>query len=217
MRKNISNLHLEVLDKKRQDLLARLASHIGNFTLGGGTALSIQLAHRKSFDFDFFSRGPIKRNFAEELSRKLKIASIAVDNADELTFFTEGGIKLTFLYYPFEHLYALKKLLDTLAMFSVKDIAIQKAYTIGRRGEYRDYFDLYAVFKDGHMELPQVIADARKIYGSVFEEKIFLEQLVYFGDMLNFDIVPAGKAVPPHSEVKRFLEEQVKNYLKKCL
>lgn len=73
-----------------------------------------------------------------------------------------------------------------LTLFSVKDIAIKKAYTIGRGGEYRDYFDLYAILKEKYIGLAEVISTAKKIYGSVFEEKLFLQQLVYLDDLLDF-------------------------------
>lgn len=55
MSNNISNIHLELLDKARQEVLQKLIPVTANFVLGGGTALTLQLAHRKSFDFDFFS------------------------------------------------------------------------------------------------------------------------------------------------------------------
>ncbi|MEX0616432.1 MAG: hypothetical protein WD231_01300 [Candidatus Woykebacteria bacterium] len=100
-----------------------------------------------------------------------------------------------------------------MQLFSVKDIAVIKAYTIGRRGEYRDYFDLYTILKNDYIRLPELISKANKVYGGVFEEKIFLQQLVYFGDILNFGITPTTDPSPKEDEVKRFFEELAKNYL----
>lgn len=94
-----------------------------------------------------------------------------------------------------------------------RDIAIQKAYTIGRRGEYRDYFDLYTVIKNGYINLPEIIAYAKKVYGPVFEEKIFLQQLVYFDDLLNFDIIPITKPLPAVKAIRLFFEDLVNKYL----
>ena len=48
-------MHLEILDKKRQELLDTLLPYVKDYVLGGGTALALQLNHRKSFDFDFFA------------------------------------------------------------------------------------------------------------------------------------------------------------------
>ena len=221
MNKIILNIHLDVLDKERQELLETLAQSLKGlrgkqapFILGGGTALALQIAHRKSFDFDFFSQSEIPKNLIEKLSPIISIANISADTGDELTFFTKKEIKITFLYYPFSHTFPLVTLENGLRLFPIKDIATQKAYTIGRRGEYRDYFDLYTILKSKYISLPKLVSETKKIYGSVFEEKIFLEQLVYFGDLLNFDIVPANsKSMPKPEEVKHFLEVLVQDYV----
>src|SRR3989344_3474216 len=73
MNNSTSNLHLEILDEKRNDLLQQLISSIQGFILGGGTALSLQIAHRKSFDFDFLSQKEIPKTLAEKLSRRINI------------------------------------------------------------------------------------------------------------------------------------------------
>lgn len=214
MNKSISNIHLEILDKERQELLEELLPYVKYFVLGGGTPLAFLLNHRKSFDFDFFSTSPIEKGLIEKISQTIPISNISIDTADELTFFTKSGIKVTFLHYPFEHSFPLEILPNGLQFFSVKDIAIKKAYTIGRRGEYRDYFDLYTILKNNHLSFPELIAETKKVYASVFEEKLFLQQLVYFGDLLNFDIEPTTKPLPKPEEVKQFFEELLKEYLK---
>lgn len=214
MNKNILKTHLEILDRTRQELLVKLLPFTGEFILGGGTALALQLNHRKSFDFDFFSSAPINKNLLEELSRSIPIINISVDTTGELTFFTKEDIKITFLYYPFSHAFPIETLDNGLKLFSAKDIAIQKAYTIGRRGEYRDYFDLYIILKERYMNFVDIISWAKKIYGGAFEKKLLLQQLVYFGDLLNLDIVPASSHfLPKPQEVKNFFEDLVKKDL----
>ncbi len=212
---SISNLHLDILDKERQELLTNLLPFTQKYVLGGGTALALQLNHRKSFDFDFFSSESLPTNLLEKLSEKITIGTISVDTSSELTFFTPNNeIKTTFLHYPFKYKLPLMEFDNRLTLFSVKDIAIKKAYTIGRRGEYRDYYDLYTILKEKHMNLPELITETKKIYGSVFEEKIFLQQLVYFDDLLNFDIIPASeKTLPTPGEVKQFFENLVEDYV----
>lgn len=214
MKKNILKIRPGVLDKKRQEVLSGLLPYTKDYVLGGGTALALQLLHRKSFDFDFFSTSLIPKNLPEKISEALPISNISVDSADEFTFFTADGVKITFLHYPFNHFFPIETLENGLRLFGIKDIAIKKAYTIGRRGEYRDYFDLYTILKNGYIELPKLISAARKIYGSVFEEKIFLTQLIYFDDLRNFDIIPvSGSEVPKPEELKRFFENLIENYV----
>lgn len=215
MKNDILNIRLDILDKKRQKLLGKLLPFTKGFVLGGGTALSLQLAHRVSFDFDFFSSFPIPKQLLERLSQEIKIKNIVVDTSDELTFFTKDAVKVTFLYYPFLSDFAPMKAENGLPMFPIAEIAIHKAYAIGRRGEYRDYFDLYTILKDNYVSLNTLIPKVKKVYGSVFDEKIFLEQLVYFGDITNFEIiaVPGGNTPKPE-EVKRYFQGIVKTYLK---
>lgn len=215
MTKNTLYLHLDILDNKRQELLGKLSPFLKGFILGGGTALALQVNHRKSYDFDFFSYSPIAKNLLERISQIIAIANIAVDSPSELTFFTENNIKVTFLHYPFKDISQPVIVNNNLQLFSIADIAIKKAYTIGRRGEYRDYFDLYTIIKNNYMDLSTLITDTKKIYGSIFEEKIFLQQLVYFDDFLNLDIISvASKEIIRFKEVKHFLEKLVKDYLK---
>ena len=55
----------------------------------------------------------------------------------------------------------------------------------------------------------------RSIYGSLFNDRLFLEQLTYFDDFHNFDIIPVSEdnTLPKPSDVQRYLEEIVKGYI----
>lgn len=214
MIKNISKIHLDILDDKRKDLLQKIIPYIKGFVLGGGTALAFQLVHRKSFDFDFFCAVQVPKKLLEELSRVLMIDNVVIDSSDELTFFTNNGIKITFLYYPFKSQFKILQTEMGLSLFPIQEIALQKAYTVGRRGEYRDYFDLYTILKQRYINVKQIIQKCKKAYGGAFSEKLFLEQLVYFGDISSFSVVPISKAsLPQPEEVKHFFEDEVKKYL----
>ena len=145
MNKNILNMHLDILDNKRQKLLQKLLPIAKDFVLGGGTALALQLAHRKSFDFDFFSPSPIHKRLLEKLSQELSIQNIAVDTPDELTFFDSDDIKITFLYYPFKSYFEVLELENGLRIFPIKEIALQKmslSDKISDKNEYVGRFSL---------------------------------------------------------------------------
>lgn len=216
MSNNISNIRLELLDKDGQKVLQKLIPITANFVLGGGTALALQLAHRRSFDFDFFSSSQIPKQLLEKLSTILPIENIVVDTLDELTFFTTRVIKITFLYYPFKPFFEHVKIEGRLRLFPIKEIALQKAYTIGRRGEYRDYFDLYTILKGGYIDLKELTALAKQVYNGAFDEKLFLEQLVYYGDLRSFDVTPVSKIqLPTPDEIKQYFESLVKTYINK--
>lgn len=215
MKKNILNIHLEILDNKRQKIFKKISPLVNDFILGGGTALALQLNHRRSFDFDFFSLQPIPKTLLENLSKRISIQNIAVDTSDELTFFNADDIKITFLYYPFKINYEVLEFKNKLRIFPVKEISLQKAYTIGRRGEYRDYFDLYTILQGKYMKLEEIILTAKKIYDGAFDEKLFLEQLVYFDDLISFDITPVSNAsLPTPKDIKNYFIKAVNKTLK---
>jgi len=100
-----SKLHLEIIDKQRQELFERLAPYTADFYLSGGTALALQLGHRKSFYFDFFSKGPVESNLLEKLSKVCAVRTVSIDTPDDLTFLQK--IKLNVLFYSILFLFLL--------------------------------------------------------------------------------------------------------------
>lgn len=206
----MSKLHFEVLDGNRQETFNKLKTFSREGVLGGGTALSLQMAHRKSYDFDVFVGGPIKkgmlRKAQEVFGERIKLL---VDSGDELSFLTPEEVKVSFVYFPFK---SLHEMIETAAipLFSIGDLASNKAYTIGRRGEYRDYVDLFFLLKKG-LELERIIKEARERFKGAFSEKLFLEQLVYFGDLKDFTIEFIGEEYSP-KQVLEFFEKAVADY-----
>ncbi|HNQ31211.1 MAG TPA: nucleotidyl transferase AbiEii/AbiGii toxin family protein [Candidatus Woesebacteria bacterium] len=180
----MSKLFLDrVLTAERKHNLAKLTPFFVQFTLCGGTGLALQWGHRISNDFDLFTSFPLPRFFSQKVGKVLDIASIAVDTSDELTLFTKDNVKVTFLIYPFasiEH----DVIMDTIRLGSVADLVANKCYTLGRRVEIRDYIDVYESLK--HQSLSISIKQAKKKYGNLFDEKLFLGQLGYF-DGLQYD------------------------------
>lgn len=154
-----------------------------DFYLAGGTGLALQLGHRISVDFDLFSGADIEK----ELLRKVKrifsesVVSPLVNNLEELSVLVDG-VKLAFLKYPFP---VLNDLVDFagLKSLSILETAATKAYTIGRRGLFKDYVDLYFVLSEKHGSLERVIQLAEKKFSGEFNSRLFLEQLIYLEDI----------------------------------
>lgn len=214
MKLDISKLHLEILDDSRKKLLSEIIPFTQEFILGGGTALGLQIAHRESFDFDFFSEQEIPKDLSEKISRSIEFKEILVQSGDELTFLTRDNVKVSFRYYYFKPYYDSIEVSNGLNLFSIQEIAVKKAYTIGRRGVYRDYFDLYSILNGDYSNLQEIISAAENIYEGLFSSKLFLEQLVYFKDIPDFDIEPVGDSpIPTRDEVCHYLEEIVSEYL----
>ncbi len=198
-------MHPEVLTKPA----ARLFQSLGNFPsfyLAGGTALALQLGHRISIDFDLFSNNEIDRVLLQRVRREFPDATISplINNADELTILV-NGVKVTFLRYPFPPRDSFV-MYDNVPLLSIREIAATKAYTIGRRGSYKDYVDLYFIVSEHHAELDDIIERAEKTFGGDFNSRLFLEQLVFLDDVEDTDIQFLRPAVTPIELIAFFAE-----------
>lgn len=201
-------MHFETLTEKGKQIFSALDS-FKEFYLAGGTALALYIGHRQSFDFDLFSDKEIP---ASLLSRVKKIfadtpVSPAVNNKEELTVFV-GEVKITFLYYPFAPVLPLVQT-KHISLLSVSDIAATKAYTIGRRGSYKDYIDVYFILKEHHTTLPEVVELAQKKYAQNFNARLFLEQLIYLDDITDTHILLLKEPVEKN-DVRVFFEQEIK-------
>ncbi len=90
-----------ILDKKRKSILPLFEPLKNEFYLAGGTALALQIGHRDSIDFDFFS----DKDFdTKELFEKLekifsayKIKKVQ-DEKNTLTIVVDDNVRLSFLH-----------------------------------------------------------------------------------------------------------------------
>jgi hypothetical protein len=198
-------LYLDSLGKDHQEVFSKLKDFSGEFVLSGGTALMLQINHRRSFDFDCFSGEPIDKTLLPKVRRIFgsKI-NVQVDNQDMLLFTTPQKVKIDFVYYPYPPLHGLLKS-GSIPLFDVRDLASNKAYTVGRRATWRDYVDIFVLLRKNLVGLDNVIAEAKKRFMGEFSEKLFLEQLVYFKDLEIF---------PIDFIERKFIEEEIKDFFR---
>lgn len=202
-------MHLEALNEQGKSILSQLGQ-FPEFYLAGGTALALHLGHRISVDFDFFSNLKIERTLLAEIKRVCTDVpmNISVNNADELTVFM-GDTKVTFLYYPFPPLLELKAY-EGVRLLTIKEIAATKAYTIGRRGSYKDYVDLFFILSERHASLTDIIELAERKYHGEFNTRLFLEQLVYFEDIEDTQIIFLRESTIDKAILEAFFSDEVK-------
>ncbi|PIS21787.1 hypothetical protein COT51_00905 [candidate division WWE3 bacterium CG08_land_8_20_14_0_20_41_15] len=208
----MSKLHFELLDEKRKEVFLKLKEFRNVGLLGGGTAIALQIGHRKSFDFDVLSNAPIKKDLLRKVSSAFSShkVEVLIDSMEELTVILDSEVKITFLFYPFKPLHK-EVTTDSLSLLNLKDLVSNKAYAIGRRGTWRDYVDVYFLIKAG-ISLEKVIEEAEIRFDGNFSEKLFLEQLTYFGDIKDFTIDFADKEISSE-EIMNFLGSEVKGLL----
>lgn len=186
-----------VISEGMLNICLKLAKYkqAGRYYLAGGTALAIQIGHRVSEDLDFFTPEIVNSDsiisWMEE-TFSLKSASVIFKKLDQLDLRIDG-VKVSFIGYPFPLLYPLVGLNDKesglpdIKLASINEIALFKAYALGRRASFRDYIDLYYILHYKYSSLEKIIADCYKKYilegESFFSDKLFLQQLSYTEDL----------------------------------
>jgi len=171
-----------ILTNTQVELLGLIKEFNKQFYLVGGTAIALQIGHRRSIDFDLFSDKPLDTlNIIRRIKREgYRIDATFEENPEELTMVI-NGVKITYLEYPFNIIPSVG-LDDTIKMPDLKTLAAMKAYSLGRRSKWKDYVDLYFIFKSC-LNLEEVSQKAREIFGGGFNERLFREQLCYFEDI----------------------------------
>ena len=82
-----------------------------------------------------------------------------------------------------------------------------KAFALGRRSKWKDYVDLYYIFKNHHT-VKQVVEVSENIFGQLFSEKLFRAQLSYFDDIDYSETIEYLIQQPTDKEIKEFLIEK---------
>lgn len=200
---------LNLLSKTEKEVLLSLKPFFElKGLLSGGTSLMLQIPKRRSYDFDLFFQYEIPSSFLRKASKIFTSnIEVLINTPDELTFTALNKVKVSLIFFPFKRKYKPIFINKSIALSLYKDIASDKAYVIGRKPEYRDYVDLFTILKS-NLSLNQIILDAKEKFGGEFSEKLFLSQLIYFGDLKDFTI-EFIKEEHDSNEIKNFFGQIV--------
>jgi len=202
-------LRTEALTQESKELFPLLFHFRESFYLAGGTALALQIAHRISVDFDLFSKDPIKKTLLEKFETIYapRPVEILVNNSRELTVLV-AGVKHTFLHYPFPLVLPFERN-EVIDILSSKEILATKAYTIGRRGSFKDYVDLYTGLREGISTLQEVINLSSMKYKEAFSDRLFLEQLLYLDDVVEDTVIMLHRENLTKQLITDFFSEKI--------
>jgi hypothetical protein len=196
----------DILDIEQKNLLPLIRLFGREFYLVGGTAIALQIGHRKSVDFDLFKKNPF---VSKKILNKIDEAGysyIVTRRVNEQLNLSLRGVKVTFFEYP----YSIETEVDfdkIIRMPNLLTLSAMKAFALGKRSKWKDYVDLYFLLKD-YFTLEDVIRKAESIYGQEFSGKLFRSQLAYHKDIdfsEEVDFMEGYKV--EKDEIKNFLIE----------
>jgi len=176
---------LETLPPAQRELWTALAPSVpAHLVLYGGTAIALQLGHRQSIDFDFFSSSPLDKGGLRRALPPLSHAAVLQDEPETLVVSTRGSggpVKLSFFGGPSLGRVGEPRLTadGVLLVASPIDLLATKLKAILDRAEAKDYLDLAALLKSG-LSLAEGLAAFRTLFNG--EPAVALKAIGYFGD-----------------------------------
>lgn len=174
-------MHTEILTETQLHQLELLKHFKREFTLVGGTAIALQIGHRKSIDFDLFKFNGINKQKLKQKFLAQKVTyKLLFENVEGLHLMVDD-VKWTFFHYPFP-IYASTNSFPYYKTPDLLTLAAMKAYALGRRAKWKDYVDLHQLIKN-YFTIPQIAEKATALFGPAFSEKMFRVQLTYFKDI----------------------------------
>jgi predicted nucleotidyltransferase component of viral defense system len=207
----MENLYFSVLSKKQIQLLRKLKflKKYG-FYLAGGTALALQIGHRTSVDFDFYTEKKFdSRKLREEFDKRFKkVQEIYI--AEDTLELNIDGVGVSFFKYPYKLIRPCQKI-NEINLASKEDIAAMKIISISQRGRKRDFIDIYFLIKEFGLE--QIIQFVKEKY-PMFNIYVGLQGLTYFKDAnedpekVRFKLLKEVK----WTEIKKFIIQEVKKF-----
>ncbi|EKE05817.1 MAG: hypothetical protein ACD_19C00176G0039 [uncultured bacterium] len=173
-------MHEEILEENQRSLLALVSKFSPQFGLVGGTAIALHLGHRRSIDFDLFTGNDFDTDKIRTIIRQTHIIQeVIVNNPNELTIIIDN-VKVTFYKYPFDINFSMS-FSNIINIPDLLTLSAMKAFALGKRAKWKDYVDLYFIFKE--IDFKKVVVKAEKLFLTEFNEKLFREQLSYFSDI----------------------------------
>jgi hypothetical protein len=177
---------LDILPPAQQRLWPELSATPKAFTLHGGTAIALRLAHRASVDFDFFAADPFVPNDLLQSIPYLRNATVRQSAPNILTVSVErdGPIQVSFFgALDLGQVVAAERARGPeIKIASLVDLSGFKVAVVPQRVEVRDYIDVHTLLTKGEIPLATMLAAAKIIYGSQFNPLLAVKALAYLDD-----------------------------------
>lgn len=172
-------LHLESVEPFTLGLLKSLMSreYLYQFVLAGGTALALQIGHRKSVDLDMFSVSDIDVDMLLENLQQHYNVQPKVQTKGSLICDIEG-IKVDFIRFKYAFDYPILEI-DDIRLLPVEDIAPMKLDAITGRGSKKDFYDLYFLLEQFSLPALLELYSQKYPHSTIFH---VIKSLTWFED-----------------------------------
>ena len=191
---------------------------IKDLYLCGGTAQSLQMMHRKSEDLDFELLGLRKERpmldfsaISTEVTRVFPDCKKEFLGKNQLQIFVNGNVKLSF-FRPENSVPELGKgfVYNNIVTPSLQELLGMKLFTIAVRSAFRDYYDIYALLKEGY-DLAKGVEYAGKFSRHTIHSKFIYSILLnenYFSKPESFSLLEPKYDVST-ADIAKFIRQYI--------
>ena len=173
--------------------------------LVGGTALSLQIGHRKSDALDLFSVDPMDRMAVQKvLVDKYGFVPSIIDENTLIGFIQ--GVKIDVIYHPFPWLdNAIEE--DGFRIATKKDIAAMKMHAIINSGKRpKDFVDIaFLSMHFSYNEIKRLLLRRYPAYDPMMADRA----VIYFGD-IDEDLIPGISMIGYEFDFERIKNRIIK-------
>jgi predicted nucleotidyltransferase component of viral defense system len=183
-------LHVETVSPDTLALLKRIQDLpiLAETRLVGGTALALQLGHRRSIDLDFFGSWG-DSNLQSELESCGTV--VRTGGTQRMQFYEVNAVKVDFVTYPYAWLKEAS-IIDGIRLARIEDIAAMKLEAIANRGSKKDFIDV--AFLLNRFSLKEMLGLYQSKYPTGLK-LLVMRSLVYFDDAETTDMPVMLKAL----------------------
>ena len=183
-----------------------------DFSLVGGTALSLLYGHRKSVDLDFFSPVPFENDVIVKcLSKKFGSQFFTEEKPPHFGVFSFiNNVKVDFVRHPHPLIREIQ-MSEGVRMFSTPDIIAMKVQAVLGRGKKKDFWDIAELLD--HYSVFDFVQFHREKY---FAPNLMItvpQAITYFADAEESED-PISLKNQSWRSVKKKIADEVSHFLK---
>ncbi len=183
-----------------------------DFSLVGGTALSLLYGHRKSVDLDLFSNKPFENSeITTALEKEFKSSFNNRTSTPQFGIFCfVDEVKVDFVRHP-HPLIRPEQTRDAIRMFSTEDIIAMKVQAILGRGRKKDFWDIAELLN--HFTVADFIQFHKEKYNTQNLMITVPQAITYFADAEEGED-PISLKKQTWTSVQQGINAKVREYLK---
>lgn len=207
-------LHVETVEPHTFSVLKQLMEmpELQDFSLVGGTTLSLLYGHRTSIDLDLFSNKLFENNvIIYALEKKFKTAFVNRSTNPRFGIFSfVDDVKIDIIRHP-HPLIRPELNIDDIRMFSTEDIIAMKVQAILGRGKKKDFWDIAELLQ--HFSIEDFVQFHKEKYVTQNLLITIPQAITYFSDAEESEN-PISLKKQTWDGVKKFINAKVSEYLK---